>query len=80
MLCSFNCATFTGVAKDWHSFFMCRVKEESKSQFLILFLFIQFCSLFLFCFTSLFLAFSLVLFCAQHWLVPKLSLVFFIFV
>ena len=40
MLCSFNCATVTGVAKDWHSFFMCRVKEDNKSQFLILFLFI----------------------------------------
>jgi len=80
MLCSFNCATSTGVAKDWHSFFMCRVKEDNKSQFSILSLFIQFCSLILFYFTSLFLAFSLVLFCAQQWLIAKLSTVFFIFI
>ena len=32
MLCSFNCATVRGVAEDWHAFFMCRVKEENKSQ------------------------------------------------
>jgi len=79
MLCSFNCATFTVVAKDWHSFFMCRVKEGNKSQSSIQFFFIQFCFLFLFYFTSFFLAFSLVLFCAQQWLIPKLSLVFFVF-
>lgn len=82
MLWSFNCATFTDVAKDWHAFFMWRVKEDNKSQFLILFLFIKFYSFFLFVLFHFFVPciFLSIIPFSWRWLIPHLSWVFFIFV